>query len=255
MDGTDRQYHIALKNGESAPYVIVPGDPGRVPLIASFLEDVQEVAHRREYRTMRGTYKGVPVSVTSTGIGGPSAAICFEELKRVGAQVLIRVGTSGSIQEHVHVGDLVVATGAVRDEGTTRQYVPLAFPAVPDLDVTIALREAAQSVQDDQGSVHTGVVHCKDAFYGEEPGNLPTQRDWEDRWVAWQRAGTLVTEMEGAALFVVGQIRALKTGLVLSVVGETKGGEVIIKHVGVESAIKTALEAIVRLEAQHGLCK
>jgi uridine phosphorylase len=242
---TLKQYHIHLSPGESAPYVIVPGDPGRVPKIAAYLEGAHEVANNREFRSWRGTYKGVPVSVTSTGIGGPSAAICFEELAKVGAEVLIRVGTSGSIQDHVHVGDLVLASAAVRDEGTSRQYVPLAFPAVADFEVLSALKAAAVS----QGRAHhVGVAHCKDAFYGEEPGDLPLRADWEARWEAWTRAGALCTEMESATLFVVGQVRRLRTGAVLTVVGETKGGEVKISHVGPEAAIEVALEAIVRLE-------
>jgi uridine phosphorylase len=245
MDGTDQQYHIKLRAGESAPYVIVPGDPGRVPLIASFLDDVEEVAYNREYCTQRGTYKGIPISVTSTGIGGPSTAICVEELAKVGAQVLIRVGTSGGLQRHVNIGDLVVATGAIRDEGTTNQYIPPAFPAVPDFEVTRALKESAE----DEGIPHhLGIVHCKDAFYGEEPGGLPTQRDWEAKWEAWHRAGTLCTEMEGSTLFVVSQIRGLRSGALLAVIGETRDGIVTIKHIGVESAIKVALEGIVKLE-------
>ena len=252
MDGSDLQYHIKLKAGESAPYVIVPGDPGRVPLIASFLDDARQVAYNREYCTYRGTYKGVPISVTSTGIGGPSAAICFEELAKVGAKVLIRVGTSGSIQDHVHMGDLAIATGAIRDEGTTAQYVPLAFPAVADFEVTMALKECAEEAGIDH---HLGIVHCKDAFYGEEPGNLPIQQDWEARWTAWRRAGALCTEMEGSTLFVVGQIRGLKTGTILSVIGETKDGVVTIEHVGVEDAIKVTLEAIARLEPKLRLSK
>ncbi len=249
MDGSNIQYHIGLGVDDCAPYCICPGDPFRVPLIASYLENVQEVAHRREYRTSRGTYQGVPVSITSTGIGGPSAAICFEELARVGAKVIIRLGTCGGLQDGVKISDLVVANAAIRDEGTTRQYVPLAFPAVADLDVTLALRQAAQQAN---LSHHTGIVHCKDAFYGEEEGTMPLEDDWKARWKSWKRAHTLCTEMEGSTLFVVGQIRQIKTGMILTVIGETKDGEVIIKKVGVEDSIKVALDAIKRLEDQFG---
>jgi len=239
------QYHIHLRPGESAKYVIVPGDPGRVPKVAAFLDDAVEVAYNREYRSWRGTYRGVDVSVTSTGIGGPSAAICFEELALVGAEVLIRVGTSGSLQEDVYLGDLVVASAAIRDEGTSAQYVPLAFPAVADFDVTSALKRAAESAALPH---HVGVVHCKDAFYGESYHNLPNAREWEEKWRAWERAGALCTEMESSTLFTVGQIRRLKTGAVMTVIGETRDGEVKIKKVGPENAIKVALEAIYQLD-------
>ena len=251
VDGSDQQYHIKLKSGESAPYVIVPGDPGRVPLIASFLDDAQEVAYNREYCSYRGTYKGVDISVTSTGIGGPSAAIAIEELAKVGAQVMIRVGTSGSLQDHIQLGDLVIANASIRDEGTSGQYLPMSFPAVADFNVTQALqRSAAQN----QYPHHIGVIHCKDAFYAEASGTMPMQEYWEQKWQTWHRAGTLCTEMESSTLFIVGQVRGLKTGTVLAVVGETKDGQVTIKHVGVESAIKVALDAIVTLEEELKLC-
>jgi uridine phosphorylase len=240
----DLQYHIKLRAGESAPFVIVPGDPGRVPTIAAFLEDAREVANNREYCSWRGTYQGVEISVTSTGIGGPSAAICFEELAKVGARVLIRVGTSGSMQPHVELGDLVIATGAIRDEGTSQQYVPLAFPAVPDFEVTAALKRAAERRSEPH---HLGVVHCKDAFYGEAYRDLPNADEWASKWSAWERAGALCTEMESATLFTVGQIRGLKTGAVMTVVGQTKGGDVKIVKIGPERAIQLALDAIVEL--------
>jgi uridine phosphorylase len=245
---SDIQYHIKLKPGQSARYVIVPGDPGRVPKVASFLDDAVEVAHNREYCSYRGRYRGVDVSVTSTGIGGPSAAICFEELAQVGAEVLIRVGTSGSLQPDVYLGDLVVASAAIRDEGTSAQYIPLAFPAVADFDVTSALKRAAEA----SGHPHrVGVVHCKDAFYGESYRNLPNAKEWEDKWTAWERGGALCTEMESSTLFTVGQIRRLKTGAIMTVIGETREGEVTIKKIGPERAIQVALEAIYEL-AQGG---
>lgn len=240
----DLQYHLKLRAGESAPFVIVPGDPGRVPQIAAFLDNAREVAYNREYCSWRGTYKGVDVSVTSTGIGGPSAAICFEELAKVGAEVLIRVGTSGGMQEHVELGDVVIATGAIRDEGTSHQYVPAAFPAVPDFEVTSALKRAAVTRQEPH---HLGVVHCKDAFYGEAYRDLPNASEWASKWAAWERAGALCTEMESATLFTVGQIRGLKTGAILTVVGQTKGGDVKIVKIGPERAIQVALDAIVEL--------
>ena len=123
LDG-ERQYHIQLKEGDIADFVILPGDPGRVDFIAEQFEDAKEIAFNREYKTITGTYKGRPVSVTSTGIGCPSAAIAIEELANIGAKTLIRLGTSGAMQEHTRVGDLVIANGAVRQEGTSLQYMP-----------------------------------------------------------------------------------------------------------------------------------
>jgi uridine phosphorylase len=250
------QYHIKLKKGDCAPYVITPGDPGRVPQIAAFLDDAKELVFNREYRTFRGRYKGVDVSVTSTGIGGPSAAIAFEELIRVGAKVLIRVGTSGSLQRDIHLGDLVVAQGAIRDEGTSRQYVPIEWPAVADFSVTTALAQAAQQhIKDKQSkspelqqNSYVGVVHCKDAFYAEEPELLPTAKLWEAKWEAWRRIGCLCTEMEAATLFTVAQMHRVKAGAILSVIGETHDGEVKIGKVSSEDAIISALEAIYLLD-------
>lgn len=243
-----KQYHIHLARGECAPYVITPGDPGRVPKIAAFLDDARLVAHNREYCSYRGTYRGVDISVTSTGIGGPSAAIAAEELIRVGARVLIRVGTSGSLQPDVRLGDLVVAQASIRDEGTSLQYVPLAWPATADFEVTGALAEAARALSGEAPhQTHIGVVHCKDAFYAEEPASLPTAGEWEHKWRAWHRMGALCTEMESATLYTVAQLHRVRAGAILAVIGETEGGEVKISKVNTELAIRAALEAIVLL--------
>ena len=143
LDG-ERQYHIQLKEGDIADFVILPGDPGRVDFIAEQFEDAKEIAFNREYKTITGTYKGRPVSVTSTGIGCPSAAIAIEELANIGAKTLIRLGTSGAMQEHTRVGDLVIANGAVRQEGTSLQYMPIEFPAVASSDMVSALENSAK---------------------------------------------------------------------------------------------------------------
>ena len=249
LNEQDRQYHIKLKQGETSPYVITPGDPGRVSEIARYLENPVEISYNREYRTFRGTYRGVDVSVTSTGIGGPSAAIAFEELIRVGAKVLIRVGTSGSLQPDVYLGDLVIAQAAIRDEGTSRQYVPLEWPATADFKVTSALHRAAAKRAQAQGLRATvGVVHSKDAFYAEEPALLPTSAQWAAKWDAWHKIGCLCTEMEAAALFTVAQLHRVRAGAILSVVGETRDGEVKIGKVSNENAILSALEAIYELD-------
>jgi uridine phosphorylase len=240
VDG--EQYHLALKQGDIGRYVLLPGDPDRVPYIASFLEEPREIARRREYLTYSGTYKGVPVAVTSTGIGCPSAAIAVEELLEIGADTFIRVGTAGAVHPDVHVGDLVITLGAVREEGTTHQYVPPSFPAVADIDVTLALRESARALQ---LTAHVGISHCKDAFYSEEPGRTPL--DHEQRWRTWQRARVLSTSMEAAAIFVVSYIRGARAGEVVAVIGDTAGNTPIVKKVGIDEAIRCALEAVVRL--------
>ncbi|RLE91733.1 MAG: hypothetical protein DRJ55_05340, partial [Thermoprotei archaeon] len=158
------QYHIRCKPGDVAPYVLLPGDPSRVPLIAKHWDEARLVAKNREYVTYTGTYRGVPVSATSTGIGSPSAAIAVEELVRVGGKVFIRVGTSGPVNPKVKPWKLGIATGAVRDEGTTRQYVPIEYPAVADYRVVAALVEAAEKLG---YRYHVGVFHTKDSFYSE----------------------------------------------------------------------------------------
>jgi uridine phosphorylase len=206
----EKQYHIACGRGDVGRYVLLPGDPGRVPLIAAYLDDAKKEAEHREYTTYTGYVNGEKVSVTSTGIGGPSTAIAVEELAYIGADTFIRVGTSGPMQEFMEVGDLVVVTAAVRDEGTSQQYMPLAFPAVADLDVAVALREAcrARGVRH-----HVGVCHSKDSFYGElQPWRMPVKSNLEARWQAWIQGGVLCSEMEAATLFVVSNILGLRAG-------------------------------------------
>jgi uridine phosphorylase len=192
----------------------LPGDPGRVPLLAQRLEGARQVAANREFVSWSGELEGVQVTVTSTGIGCPSAAIAVEELHACGTDTFIRVGTAGGMQQDVLVGDLVVAEAAVRDEGTSPQYVPLGFPAVADPDVTLALREGARALDLRH---HVGVVHSKDSFYGQrEPERMPVADELAARWRAWIRAGVLCSEMEAAAIYVVARsLRARAGGLML----------------------------------------
>lgn len=243
----EKEYHIALGKGDVGRYVILPGDPGRVPVIASFLDKSEKVAQNREYTTYVGETGGIKVAVTSTGIGCPSAAICLEELIRIGADTFIRVGTAGSLQRQVGLGELVIPTGAIREEGTTRQYIPLSYPAVPDLDVTVALRDAALKLG---YKCHTGICHCKDAFYIEGELEIPIKEYNEMLWKCWQRANVLATSMEDAALFVVSSIRKVRSAEVLAIIGLTWDDAPIIKKVGIEEAIKTAIEAIKILDGQ-----
>ena len=149
MESNDgKQYHIALKKGDVGRYVLLPGDPGRCEPIARLFDNPRHVATNREYVTWTGELDGVPVSVTSTGIGCPSAAIALEELVRVGADTFIRVGTSGHIQKDIKSGDLAIITAAIRDEGTSKHYMPIEFPAVADIDLVMALQRAAKKTGD-----------------------------------------------------------------------------------------------------------
>ena len=241
----DRQYHIALRQGDVGEYVILPGDPKRCEKIAQFFDNPVKVADNREYVTYTGYIEGTKVSVTSTGIGGPSAAIALEELVKVGAKTFIRVGTCGGIDINVKGGDVVVATGAIRAEGTSREYAPIEYPAVANLDVTNALVQAAKNLG---YSYHAGVVQCKDSFYGQHsPETMPVSNELTNKWEAWKRLGCLASEMESAALFIVASYLKVKIGSVFLTVAnqerEKAGLENPVVH-DTESAIKTAIEAI-----------
>jgi uridine phosphorylase len=205
-----RQYHIECGPGDVGRYVLLPGDPGRVPLIAGFLERAEKIAQHREYTTYTGWLDGEKVSVTSTGIGGPSTAIAVEELAKIGADTFIRVGTSGLMQPHMQSEDLVVVSGAVRDEGTASHYMPMAFPAIADLDVVECLRQACEA----RGlRHHVGLSHSKDSFYGEvQPERMPLADTLRQNWNAWVMGGVLCSEMEAATLFVVSSVLGKRAG-------------------------------------------
>ena len=249
LDG-DRQYHIQLKEGDVADFVILPGDPGRVDFIAEHFDDAKEVAYNREYKTITGTYKGRPVSVTSTGIGCPSAAIAVEELANIGAKTLVRLGTSGAMQEHTRIGDLVIANGAVRQEGTSPQYMPMEFPAVPSSDMVFALEEAAKA---DGTTYHIGVVQSKDSFYGQhDPDSMPVSHELNEKWEAWVKGGVLCSEMEVSTLFVVGSYRRIRTGALLVVYGDQNRKEALSKDdylKSVSDATKIILESSLNIES------
>ncbi|MBE7712447.1 MAG: uridine phosphorylase [Cyanobacteria bacterium SIG26] len=240
-----RQYHIGLKEGDVGKYVILPGDPKRCEKIAQYFDDPKLVADNREYVTYTGYINGEKVSVTSTGIGGPSAAIAMEELVKVGAEVFIRVGTCGGMNIDVKGGDIVIATAAIRAEGTSKEYAPIEFPAVANLDVTTALVQAAKNLD---YSYHTGVVQCKDSFYGQHaPETKPVSYDLQNKWEAWKRLGCLASEMESAALFVVASYLNVKVGSVFLTVANQEREKLELENPIVhdtEKAIKTAIEAI-----------
>lgn len=229
------QYHLRCKKGDVGRYVLMPGDPGRVPLIASYLEDAKEVSKNREYTVYTGHLEGVPVSVCSTGIGCPSTAIAIEELVRCGADTFIRVGTSGRMQPNINVGDLIVATSAIRDEGTSRQYVPLEFPAVADPIVVASLIDGCRQTG---GRFHTGIVHSKDSFYGEvESERMPIAQQLKMRWSAYVAAGALCSEMEAATLFVVASVLRKRAGAVM----------LAEAHDGMDHLCRTAVAGITSL--------
>lgn len=244
-EDASRQYHIQVAEGEVGRYVIMPGDPKRCVKIAQYFDNPILVADNREYITYTGTLDGVKVSVTSTGIGGPSAAIAMEELYRCGADTFIRIGTCGGMQTEVKSGDVVVATGAIRMEGTSREYAPMEFPSVADLSVTNALVHAAEK----KGyPFHTGVVQCKDAFYGQhDPMSMPVGYELMNKWDAWMKCGCLASEMESAAIFIVGSTLRVRTGTVLLVMANQERAKQGLSNPVVhdtDAPIRTAIEAI-----------
>jgi uridine phosphorylase len=212
----EKLYHIQLDGAHGAKYAILPGDPARVEKIANQLDEPQFIAQNREYTTWSGKLLGEPILVVSTGIGGPSASIAIEELFMIGVRNFIRVGTCGGMAIPVMVGDLVIATGTIRMEGTTREYLPIEFPAVADFELTSCLVDAAR---DGGYRYHTGVVHCKDSFYGQHsPHRMPVSYDLEQKWQAWLKGGALASEMESAALYIVCQTLGAKAACILNTV-------------------------------------
>jgi uridine phosphorylase len=240
-----RQYHIACAMGEVGRYVFLPGDPGRAPLIAGFLDDARPIAQNREFVTYTGTIDGIPVSVCSTGIGAPSAAIALEELATIGADTFIRIGRSGGLLPDLSVGSVVIATGAVRDEGTSRAYLPIEYPAVADLLVVNALTDAAAALG---VSYRYGIIESKDAFFAEvRPESMPIAEEWQARWRAYQRAGVLCSDMETAALLVVARARNVRAGCVLLVSDNQFAGHRLGPEPSMDDTIRVGVEAVRRL--------
>lgn len=246
-----RQYHIQVAKGEVGRYVIMPGDPGRCEKIAEYLENPVLVASNREFTTYTGMLDGEKVSVTSTGIGGPSAAIAMEELVRCGADTFVRIGTCGGMQPEVKSGDIVIATGSIRMEGTSKEYAPIEYPAVANLEVTNALVQAAK---EDGCTWHTGVVQSKDAFYGQhEPEAMPVGYELLNKWEAWKKMGCLASEMESAALFIVAGKLRVRAGACFLVMAnqerEKLGLENPVVH-DTDMAVRTAVGAVRNLIRQ-----
>ncbi|MBE7007687.1 MAG: uridine phosphorylase [Ruminococcaceae bacterium] len=251
MQELERQYHIHCAPGEIGRYVILPGDPGRCASIAAYFDNAKLIAQNREYTSYTGTLLGVPVSVCSTGIGGPSASIAMEELHKLGADTFIRTGTCGGIDLDVKSGDIVVATGAIRYEHTSTEYAPIEFPAVPDFGITAALIEASKALG---YTTHAGVVQCKDSFYGQHsPEASPVYYELLQKWESWKRLGVKASEMESAALFVVASALHVRCGSCFHVVWNQereKAGLDQDMSEDTSAAVKVAVEALKAVIAQ-----
>ncbi len=239
-----KQPHLLVEEGDVADVALVPGDPGRVDRIADYCDDAETVAQNREYKLVNATYEGCKLTICSTGIGSPSAAIAAEELANVGVETFIRVGTTGALQSGIEIGDMVVATGAAKDEGTTKRYEDVSVPAVPSYEVLSALVTAAESRE---VPVHVGPIVTDDAFYAETETFVET----------WEAAGLLAVEMEAAALFTLARRKGLSAGAICTVDGNlvegTQKGETDDEELpekakdNVGRAIRIALDAAERL--------
>lgn len=243
-----KQYHIHLKPGDIGKYVLLPGDPARSDRVAKYLDDAELIANNREHRTFTGYYKGVKISVTSTGMGCPSAAIAAEELINIGAECLIRIGSSAALQKGINIGDLLISTASMKNEGTSKFYVPECFPAVPDFDFTRMLIDTAKDMKNEiSGSIHYGINASDDAFYGET-----------EEWIEHlSKLGCLNVEMESSALYTVCHRRKVRGAMVSAASGNLITGNVIYETEnqglakGWDDEIRIVLEAIYRFEQEQ----
>lgn len=255
QEETGLEYHIKTNVGMVGRYVILPGDPKRCKSIAGYLEHSKLVADNREFVTYTGYLDGEKVSVCSTGIGGPSAAIAMEELVHCGADTFVRTGTCGGMQLPVMGGDIVVATAAIRMEGTSKEYAPIEFPAVANLEIVNSLVDAAKQLG---VKYHTGVVQSKDSFYGQHnPEVMPAGYELMNKWEAWKKLGCLASEMESAALFTVAACLGVRAGACYLVVGnqerKLKGLDNPLAY-DTELAVKTAVNAVRSLIHRDKAC-
>ena len=248
MQKLEKQFHIHCAPGDMGRYCILPGDPGRVPAIAALFDDAKQVAYNREFNVWTGYLMGEKVTACSTGIGGPSASIAMEELHACGADTFIRTGTCGGIDLNVQSGDIVVATGAIRYEHTSLEYAPIEYPAVPDLGVTNCLAQATRNLG---LPLHTGVVQCKDSFYGQHsPEKSPVYYELQAKWESWKRLGVKASEMESAALFVVAAARGVRCGSCFHAVWNQereKAGMFMPMTEDTSGAIRVGIEAVKKL--------
>lgn len=243
--GSGKEYHINVGKGDVGKYVILPGDPKRCKKIAAYFDNPKLIADNREYVTYTGFLDGVKVSVTSTGIGGPSAAIALEELVNCGADTFIRVGTCGGMDIDVKGGDIVIANGAIRMEGTSKEYAPIEYPAVANIDIINSLIKSSEKLNE---NYHVGVVQCKDSFYGQHsPETKPVGYELMNKWNAWLKCGCLASEMESAALFIVGSYLRVRVGSVFLVIANQEREKAGLENKQVhdtDAAIRVAIEGI-----------
>lgn len=243
---SNTQPHIQLDRSLGVKYALLPGDPARLDRISPFLENVSELKFNREYRSLIGTYKGIKILAISTGIGGASAGIAVEELHNIGVEAMIRIGSCGSLQSKVKMGDIILVNGAVRDDGASKTYVDSIFPAVPDSDL---LSACVESAKEKNIPYHTGIARSHDSFYTDEEDNIDA---------FWSKKGVLGCDMETAAIFTIGHLRGVKTASILNNVvayeGDTSNsigsyvdGEFLSMQ-GERNEILVALEAFVKLE-------
>lgn len=248
MHEHELQFHIKCREGDVGRYCLLPGDPGRCEVIAQYFDNPVKVQQNREYTTYTGTLLGEKVSVCSTGIGGPSAVIAMEELAKIGVDTFVRVGTCGGIKLEVQSGDVVVATGAIRHEGASREYAPIEFPAVADFEVLSALVDSAKALG---YRSYAGVVQCKDSFYGQhDPKRMPVSYELLNKWEAWKRLGVLASEMESAALFTCASALGVRCGSAFHVIWNQErdaAGLPQDESHDVSSAVKVGVEAVKRL--------
>lgn len=245
-NGNVLMHHIKCKEGDVGKYLLLPGDPGRVAKIAAYLDDAKHIQTNREYEVWTGYLEGEKVSVMSTGMGGPSAAIGLEELKMIGAHTFIRIGTCGGIDPNIEPGTLIIPTGAIRKDGTGNEYVPVEFPAVPNFELTYALKSAADKLENKNV---LGIVECKDSYYGQHaPERMPAKFQLQQMWEAWKMAGAIGSEMESSTLFVVSSVLRVRCATILLLCRNRERedslhtGLVRVNEMG--PAIETAIEAL-----------
>ena len=241
------QPHIRLDDSVRTRYALLPGDPARIDKIIPFLNNVKELAFNREFRSVSGTYKGVEVLAVSTGIGGSSASIAVEELSRIGVRAMIRIGSCGAMQTGIGLGDLIVVSAAVRDDGASQAYVDLRYPAVADFDL---LSACVESAKENGFTHHVGIAHSHESFYID---------DNEEQKCFWAEKGVLGADMETAALFTVARLRHVRAASILNnvvVCGEDTAQSVSSYAGGADKTasgekneILTALDAFVKIDS------
>ncbi|QEK13048.1 nucleoside phosphorylase [Crassaminicella thermophila] len=247
-----KQPHILCTENDVAEYVILPGDPERVLRVAAYLDKWREIGYSREFRTITGKYKGMPVTVTSTGIGGASTVIALEELIACGAKYFIRIGSAGAVKESIEIGDLIIPTAAVREDGASKMYISENFPAVADLELTNTIINTCRKLK---YPYFSGIIRSHDAFYID---------DEQDRMRFWNKKNILASDMETAALFTISQLRGVHAASILNNVVKFQGAlkESIEEYVETDNIAKEgekreiilALESFYRFYKEQGKC-